>query len=211
MSVSGEPAPTHRQFQWGYLAALGIVVLGLVLMVIFRPTDHHHDGRHHPGVGQTLPKLALQPLTAGTPPITLADLSGKVVLLDFWGTWCPECRVQLPHIAELYKKYSTRPNFKLLAVSCGRGATDDLAPLRTKTVDYLKKIEVEVSMPIYADPNEATRTVVDKVARLDGYPMALLLDRHGVIRAGWTGFPSGREVRIAERMDQLVAELLAEK
>ena len=39
--------------------------------------------------------------------ISLADLKGQVVLLNFWATWCPPCRTSIPHINKLYKTYKT--------------------------------------------------------------------------------------------------------
>ena len=52
-----------------------------------------------PGIGVPLAELRLQPLSGDGPPVSLADLRGSVVLLNFWGTWCPPCLRELPHIA----------------------------------------------------------------------------------------------------------------
>ena len=72
-----------------------------------------------PGVGSPLGELRLQPLTGEARPLSLADLRGSVVLLNFWGTWCEPCRLELPHIAQIYKAHQADADFKLLAVSCG--------------------------------------------------------------------------------------------
>ena len=202
---AGEPT---AQFQWHNLAILGVVVLGVALLVVLRPTGHH-NAQYHPGVGKKLSSLALQPLTAGVQPIALADLSGKVVVIDFWGPWDKDCREQLPHIAALGKKYGDRPDFKLLAVSCGQGGKDNKAKLLTQTSECLKK--AAISIPVYCDPDEAARAIVDKVAGFDAFPTVLVVDREGVIRAVWTGFPAERQERISKRMDELVGQVLDEK
>jgi thiol-disulfide isomerase/thioredoxin len=207
MSDRGE---STVQFQWHNLAILGVIALGLVLplLVVFVPAKPH-NALHHPGVGKKLPNLALQPLTAGVQPAALDKLSGKVVVLDFWGPWDKECREQLPHIAALAKKYGDRPDFQLLAVACGQGGKDNRAKLLAITTDYLKKAGIE--LPIYCDPDEAARAIVDKVAGFDAFPTVLVIDREGVIRAVWTGFPADRQERISKRIDEVVGLALEEK
>ncbi len=65
--------------------------------------------------------------------ITLDDLQGKVVLIDFWATWCPPCREALPHMKELAKKFQGQP-LVLLSVSLD----DD----ETKWRDFIAKNEM---------------------------------------------------------------------
>jgi thiol-disulfide isomerase/thioredoxin len=209
MSDSVNPARAV-QFQWHNLAILGVIVLALALLWAFRPTEHH-NAQLHRGVGKTLAALGFQPLTEGTPPVTASDLAGKVVLIDFWGPWrwWGSCRAQIVSVAKLYQKYGGRSDFKLCAVSCGQGGKDNISQLRTATNDYLKKAGID--LPVYADPEETARASVDKVAGFDAFPTAVLLDREGVIRAVWTGFPPDRRERISQRMDELIGQLLEEK
>jgi thiol-disulfide isomerase/thioredoxin len=49
-------------------------------------------------------------------PVALKDYAGKVVLIDFWATWCPPCRAEVPHLVELHKKYAGK-GFDILGVS----------------------------------------------------------------------------------------------
>ncbi len=108
--------------------AIGVLV-GLVVWVFLPLIQEQRELRQQPGVGKPLPRLELVGLTGGAEPVTLADLRGKVTLVNFWGTWCPPCRDELPHIAAIYHKYRDRDDVRVLAVSCGRGL-EDVAQLR---------------------------------------------------------------------------------
>src|SRR5690606_2449051 len=107
-------------------------------------------------------------------PLTLADLQGKVALVNFWGTWCPPCRAELPHLAKLRQKLADRSDFHLLAVSCGEGGPEDLMELEVSTRVYLEHAKID--LPTYADPDKKTRNAFDSVSGLKGYPTTFLLD-----------------------------------
>ena len=147
--------------------------------------------------------MQLQPLTGDGKPLGLKNLAGKVVLLDFWGTWCPPCREELPHIVELADKYRDRADFQLLAVSCGAG-DDDPHSLRAATESFLANRKLDIST--FFDPQGYTRLQVEKVAGFEGYPTTLVLDRQGIIRGLWVGYEPGTENEIGA----LVAKLLAD-
>ena len=190
-------SPT-RGFPWVNGRVLALIVLGCVLIVWFDP---FHILRP---AGGKLSQLDLQPLTGTEQSVTLADLTGQVVLLNFWGTWCPPCRRELPHIADLYQEFGGQTAFRLLAVSCGSGGPEDLAALRTDTSDLLD--QANISMPTYADPDRISRQEVERVVGFEGYPTTLLIDRRGDIRRVWTGFVPGNEVEMREMIAQLLAE-----
>ena len=142
-------------------------------------------------------------MTGGGTSLTLADLRGSVVVLNFWGTWCPPCRAELPEIADLYRKWRDVADFKLLAVSCGEtGADEEIGMLREQTAALLKKMQID--MPTYADPDEVTRTAVANAVGFQGYPTTVVLDRQGVIRGVAVGPVTEYQV------DDLVTQLLKE-
>ena len=59
-------------------------------------------------VGSVAPDFTMQ--TIDGKPFTLSELKGRVVVLDFWATWCPDCRKEIPEVKNIYKKYQKRNN-----------------------------------------------------------------------------------------------------
>jgi thiol-disulfide isomerase/thioredoxin len=178
------------------VAAMAAFVL---LPVISGPLQRPQESR---AIGQRLPRLELQPLIGDGGPIALADLAGKVVLVNFWGTWCPPCRMEFPHIAAMERKFRDNPDFKLLAVSCSQGVREDLPQLRADTAAFLRQQGVE--MPIYADPDGISRIAYDNVGGWEGYPTTLILDRQSVIRGVWVGYYPGTERQMEEMVESLL-------
>jgi thiol-disulfide isomerase/thioredoxin len=159
----------------------------------------------HAGVGQPLAYLELQPLTGDASPISLPDLQNHVTLLNFWGTWCPPCRNELPHLAQLHQRFAGQEAFRLLAVSCPAvGQTNDVQSLQEETAALLKRLDVNV--PTYSDPDGGTEFTLRKLVATQGYPTTVLLDRRGVIRAVWVGYRPGAETEMERYISKLLDE-----
>ena len=161
----------------------------------------------HAGEGKKLASLSLQPLTFAGDSVALDDLRGKVVVLNFWGPWCPPCRMELPHVAELARHYAGNDRCHVLAVACGARQPDpvsSLPELKQQTEELLSTMEIELA--VYADPDARTRRAVSEAAGFSGYPTTLVLDPQGVVRRVWTGYAPGDEQQLA----QVVASLLAD-
>jgi thiol-disulfide isomerase/thioredoxin len=109
------------------------------------------------------PDFALPRLTGES--LRLSDLRGKVVLLNFWATWCVPCRTEMPTIEELYRRYQDR-GLEVVAIN--------LDVLSTAGVEAFVK-EVKVTFPIVLDPFWATA----RAYRVVGLPTTYLIDRRG--------------------------------
>src|SRR5688572_23833371 len=105
--MNQQPAPRSTLTSWIWFALLAAALLLIVLIKPFGP----RNGTSHPAVGRPLDVLNFDPLTEGARPLTAADLEGKVVLINFWGTWCKPCRVEFPHIEALAKQHRQRDDF----------------------------------------------------------------------------------------------------
>jgi len=202
-SELGPPSRSSQLFVWLLLAGL----CGLTLLwLLFAPTHDDHNGVRHPSVGRQLPHLQLQPLTGDSESLELADLRGRVVLLNFWGTWCPPCRLEFPHIEELGKRFKRNPKFRLLAVSCGTGPDRELEELRAATSAFLE--QSRSTLPTYADQYAYTRrglAMTTGESQL-AYPSTIILDPQGIIRGLWEGYNPESIVEMRELVEKLAAE-----
>jgi peroxiredoxin len=117
-------------------------------------------------LGEPAPNFQLRDLNGRL--VTLSDLRGKVVLLNFWATWCGPCRVEMPAMEQLYRTFS-RKDFEILAVS-----TDAQGVAITRPFQQ----ENHLTFPILHDADY--RVGLTYGAR--SLPMTFMVDRQGVVR-----------------------------
>ncbi|MBN1520963.1 MAG: TlpA family protein disulfide reductase [Candidatus Aureabacteria bacterium] len=103
-------------------------------------------------------------------PLTLGELKGKIVILDFWATWSISCRVSLPHIQELYAKY--KPEGVVI-----------LSLTRERKIEYIENFvkKNEMKNPIGISDTTESKYGVKNV------PAAVIIDREGKVY--WQGKP----------------------
>lgn len=106
-------------------------------------------------------------------PVTRESLRGRVVLLDFWATWCAPCRKSMPELQALHDRYRAR-GFTVLGVSIDEGG-----PAKVK-----KFVRGKYTYPIAMDSETAPAW---EAYRVKAVPAAFLIDRDGRIVAQWTG------------------------
>lgn len=199
----------HRAAQLFQILAM-LCVLGLFSLVAIKYSPLNPDrvpvGADHPAVGKRLEVVSLTPLTGGADHLDRNSLAGRVVVISFWGTWCPPCREEFPKLVAIAQKFAADPRFCFVLVSCGSNGKDaDLEALRRSTEEFLA--QQGSTIPTYADPGLVTRWEVDRVVGFSGYPTTILLDENGVIRGVWQGYWRGLEGEI----EQVVRDLLAER
>lgn len=103
---------------------------------------------------------------AADKPLTLADFKGRVVLLNFWATWCAPCVEEMPSLDRLQAAKGS-PDFAVVALALDRQGRPLVEP-------FLEKLAVK-SLPMYIDASSASM----RAFNLRGLPTTILLDREG--------------------------------
>ncbi|MBU1396738.1 MAG: TlpA family protein disulfide reductase [Gammaproteobacteria bacterium] len=109
--------------------------------------------------------------------LDLAQLKGKMVLINFWATWCPPCRREMPSMERLSQAFKSKP-FVVLAVNVGEDADTIEA--------FTSQLDTTLTFPILLD----TRSQGMRAWKVAGLPTTFLVDRQGRIVASAIG---GRE------------------
>jgi len=139
-----------------------------------------------PVVGHPAP--AFTPRTPDGATVALADLNGRVVLVNFWATWCPPCRTEMPAIQAAYARYQGQ-GFTVLAVTAGEEPAGVAAFLRAYDLHF----------PALLDDGQVSATY-----SVNALPSSFFIDRHGVVRAIYKGPISYGA--ITGTVEQLLAE-----
>ncbi len=105
--------------------------------------------------------------------LKLSDLEGKVVVLDFWATWCPPCRKEIPGFVDLQTKYKDRD-----VVVVGISVDQSWDPIRPFMTSYRMNYPVVLG----------NQDLVKQYNVLEGIPTTFVLDRDGIIRARHVGY-----------------------
>ncbi len=106
-------------------------------------------------------------------PVSSDQFKGKVVVLDFWATWCPPCRTEIPGFIQLQKKYAA-DGLVVVGVSVD---TDGPGPVKK----FMKEFGINYTVVMGDD------AIVDAFSPIRGYPTTFIIDRDGLIRKSKLG------------------------
>lgn len=114
--------------------------------------------------------------------VSLASLKGKVVLLNFWATWCDPCRSEIPLLIGLQDKYSSK-GFTMLGASMDEDGKKSVDPFMANTKFNVNGAEKTMDYPIVL----GTDAITDKFGGLLGMPTSYLISRDGKIVKKYIG------------------------
>jgi len=131
--------------------------------------------------------FTLQTLEGNT--VSLASLKGKVVLLDFWATWCGPCRETIPHLVSLHTEYHDK-GLVVLGMNMDRG-----------DLDVIRRFVKSMGIPY---PILLTTEEVAHSYGVDALPTTVIIDKEGKIREKIVGFSSTITKHVAEEVRELL-------
>lgn len=151
--------------------------LGHKLTAVSRPT---------PAPDFTLPDMDDE-------PYTFSDFRGKVVILNFWATWCPPCRREMPSMERLYQKFNG-DSFTVLAINQMEDGDHVFA--------YTGQLDVDPTFTILFDSD----STVSQAYGVKGLPTTYLIDKKGIIRYRAIGGREFDHPEVEKQIKQLMQE-----
>ena len=118
--------------------------------------------------------------------LNFESLKGKVILVNFWATWCPPCVAEMPSMQELYEDYGDRVAFVFIA-------RDD----HERVVKFLEK--KNLSLPVYYE-----RTAPPKVMTTSSLPTTYVIDSQGMIRVDKVGAADWNSKKVRSLLDEMI-------
>jgi thiol-disulfide isomerase/thioredoxin len=180
--------------------ATSFITLLTVLAVYLMSSEVFSEEREQPRLGYKMSEL-LKAIDA--PEFTLEDMDetkfslsaykGKVVLLNFWATWCPPCRREMPSMERLHLNFEEE-DFAVIAINQMEDVDDVFA--------YTGELEVDPTFTILFDPE----SVISEAYKVQGLPTTYLIDKKGRIRFRAIGGREFDHPEVEAQIRQLMKE-----
>jgi peroxiredoxin len=148
-------------------------------------------------INEPAPAFTLKDLDGKT--VSLADLKGKTVIVDFWATWCGPCKASFPGMQMAVNKYKDDPNVKFLFVDTWENGD--------KYVDEVKKFitDNKYTFHVLIDEkvDDGKQAKVISSYNVDGIPTKFIIDKNGNIRFKYVGY-SGTPEKLVDEVTNMV-------
>lgn len=174
--------------------AVIVMIVAASLVAICSCSKHKNGGGNNNKVstwnGSVAPDFRLQDLHGRE--VTLSQYRGKVVLLEFWATWCPPCQATVPDLIALQKKYKGK-GFSVLGVS-----VDDEGANRRAAVSAFSK-QFNINYPVLLGSD-----AVEHAYEIWSIPRSFLIDKSGEIRDSYSGYVYGYQKKVSAEIQGLL-------
>lgn len=174
--------------QHASLRVLGLVVLAGALLTRCAPSSPAREASSPDKSRKAAPDFTLTDANGAS--VKLSDYKGKVVLLNFWATWCGPCKIEIPWFMQFEKSYKDR-GFMILGVSMDQDGWNAVRP-------FLSRIPINYPVMIGDD------RLAELYGGVDSLPSTFLIDRHGAIAFTHSGLVAERDYEA--EIQQLIAQ-----
>ena len=159
--------------------------------------------KHYKLLGEAAPELASVDKWFPGPPAKIADLKGKVVLLDFWATWCAPCFEAFPSLIDWHEELSDK-GFVILGFTRYYGRDESRPVDEAGEFAFLQRFKEKQKLPydFVVGKDQSTQLLYGATA----LPTAVLIDRKGVVRYIEAGTSTSRLAELRAAIDKLLAE-----
>lgn len=149
---------------------------------------HAQEHSALPLMGKPAPAFVLEDLQGHK--VALSDYKGKVVLINFWATWCGPCRVEMPWLIGLRQQYAAQ-GFEILGLSADDIDRNDPAKFAEEKKNIVRAAtQMHIPYPVLIGAG----SLGDAYGGLDALPVSFFVDRNGVIVAAQSGLTSKSEL-----------------
>lgn len=151
-----------------YKKAVGAIVAPLLMMVLVFGVGAAW------GAAAAMPEFQLSGVDHSLPTVSSEAFKGKVLLVNFWATWCPPCRQEIPSLIRLHEENSDK-GFSVIGISMDKSAPD-------KVAKFVKKIGVNYPMAL------GTNEIATSFGASGAIPSTFLVDASGMIVKKYPGY-----------------------
>lgn len=174
-TFSPNPPPATRQGRYNLYALVFVAALIGVVVALNAPLGESAQPQDvnavpAPRVGSPAPDITFSYLNNGQPG-HLIDYRGKAIILNFWATWCPPCRAEMPDLQAVYDSYKDR-GLVILAMDAFLTEGNGLSGVQGFVSQY------GLTFPVGVD----TTGTVSQIYRVYSLPTSVFIDRQGIIR-----------------------------
>lgn len=159
--------------------------------------------KHYKLLGAAAPELPLLDQWFPGKPRTFADMKGKVILLDFWATWCGPCFEAFPSLIEWNQDFKA-DGLEIIGITRYYGEVNGMSADEPHEIEFLRGFRLRENLPY--DFLVAKDQTIQNLYGATVLPTAVLIDRKGVVRYVEAGTSSTRLVELREMIIKLLAE-----